>query len=384
MSARASMIQVPKASAGKASNGGKKNAKRIGQISGVLLGQTMMAKLALADAEGLTLTPPSVEIPTSLPSVDGNGLLDIVSDNPILVGGIVALLAVPLGINAILQIGSDGAGLKPTSPEKALEALEGDSRVILIDIRSRAEVKEQGSPDLRAVKRSAVSVPYTSLVKGEFEVDDAFGDKVAKVRGMSEESLVILLDSDGSEAKEAAKQISGVAKIYYVQGGAQAWAAYGAWREPGKGLSLGLPDLKGIGRSLNSLAEDYKEAPSMNKAGIALGALAGASFLLVNEAEVILEAAGLLAAGNFFLRQFLFADKREKAMSEIKEIVDEKVAVKEVASDLNKITEAVLADSENEEIPTEAMSTPTVAEEDKPENVKEAAEWIENWKARSQ
>lgn len=31
-----------------------------------------------------------------------------------------------------------------------------------MDIRSKAEVKEQGTPDLKSVKRKAVTLPYTS------------------------------------------------------------------------------------------------------------------------------------------------------------------------------------------------------------------------------
>lgn len=45
--------------------------------------------------------------------------------------------------------------LKKGSPLPTLQ-------VILVDIRSKAEVKEQGTPDLKSVKRKAVTLPYTS------------------------------------------------------------------------------------------------------------------------------------------------------------------------------------------------------------------------------
>ena len=32
-----------------------------------------------------------------------------------------------------------------------------------MDIRSKAEVKEQGAPDLKAVKRKTISLPYTQV-----------------------------------------------------------------------------------------------------------------------------------------------------------------------------------------------------------------------------
>lgn len=361
----------------------------IKNLTTAVISQGLAAKVV--SAEEVTFSPPQVTIPESTVSAatDG-GFGDFIADNPLLIGGVGLLLAVPVAINVIVKVSSGGAGgVKLTNPAKAMEALEGDARVILVDIRSKAEIKAQGKPDLKSIKRSAVSVPFTSLVKGEYMVDENFGEKVAKVKGMDEESIIILLDADGSESKEAARMIEGVDKVYIVQGGAESWAAYGAWKEPGKGLSLSLPDLKGVGSSLNTLAEDFQEAPTLNKAGIALGALAGAGFFLVNEAEVLLEVAGLVAAGNFFVN-LLFADSRKKTMDDIKEIVDEKVAVKEIGTDLNKIAAAIVDDSDTEmgevaPAAQKAEETAGAAEstDAKADNAKEAAEWIANWRAKN-
>lgn len=371
-------------------HGTKQRVQLIKNLTAAIMSQGLAAKVVFADE--VTFSPPQVTIPDSTVSAatDG-GFGDIIADNPLLIGGVGLLLAVPVAINVIFKASSGGAGgVKLTNPAKAMEALEGDTRVILVDIRSKSEIKAQGKPDLKSIKRSAVSVPYTSLVKGDYVVDENFGEKVSKVRGVDEESIIILLDADGSESKDAAKMIQGVDKVYIVQGGAESWAAYGAWKEPGKGLSLSLPDLKGVGSSLNTLAEDFQEAPTLNKAGIALGALAGAGLFLVNEAEVLLEVAGLVAAGNFFVN-LLFADSRKKTMDDIKEIVDEKVAVKEIGSDLNKIAAAIVDDSDTEmgEVAPEAQeaASAAAAAEETPaiasDNAKEAAEWIANWKAKN-
>lgn len=346
-------------------------------MGGALLGQTVAAKMAMAD-EMTTFSPPQVTIPAAAAPAADSGIGDLFSDNPLLLAGIAGIIAVPVAINVISKVGAGAAGgVKMTNPAKALEALE-DSRVVLVDIRSKAEIKLQGNPDLKAVKRSALSIPFTKLVKGEYVVDEMFGEKLAKARGVDEDSIIILLDADGSESKEAAKLVEGVDKVYILQGGAAAWAATGPWKEPGKGLSL--PDLKGVGSSLNNMAEEFKEAPSLNKAVIGLGAIAGAGLFLVNEAEVLIELAGIAAAANFGFNLLFSDSKRGSNTTEIKEIVDEKVAEKEVVSDSNKIPAAVVDDSDTEQGEVAPMAQANAA---KDPNTAEAAEWIANWKGKS-
>lgn len=345
-------------------------------MGGALLSQAASVKMALAD-EVATFSPPQVSIPDAATPAAGSGIGDLFSDNPLLLAGVAGLVAVPVAINVISKVGAAGAGgVKVTNPAKALEALE-DSRVILVDIRSKEEIKTQGKPELKSVKRSALSIPFTTLVKGEYVVDENFGQKLAKSRGVNEESIIILLDADGSESKEAAKLIEGVDKVYILQGGAASWAATGPWKEPGKGLAL--PDLKGVGSSLSNMADEFKEAPSVNKAVIGLGAIAGAGLFLVNEAEVLIELAGIAAAANFGFN-LLFSDSKKKSTDNIKKIVDEKVADKDIGSDMNKITSAVVDDSDTEQGEVAPMAQ---ADAEKAAAPSEASEWIENWKAKS-
>ncbi|KAG7670810.1 hypothetical protein Ndes2526B_g01435 [Nannochloris sp. 'desiccata'] len=366
--------------------------KQAGKAAAVLLANAGAASMAFAD---------SLDLPEiTLPVVDASAASDVASlfsDNPVLIGGGAALIAIPLGVTALLR-GNSSAGVKTTSVARTIQALEEDPRVVLVDVRSRAEIKQQGSPDLRSIKRSATVLPFTNLVKGELVIDETFADKFGRLKGISEESLVILLDSDGTVAKVAAAELEElVEKIYYVQGGAEAWEEQGPWRAPSKGLSLPSLDLRSVGSNINELAEDFKKAPSLTKAGLAAGAIAGAGFLVFNEIEVVLELAGLFAAGNFLLK-LVFADEREKTFSEIKTLVDEKVAIQEVGSDLNKIAKAVLEDVPADSKPaapkpaaaaaaaTEAAAPAPAAaasSEETPQNVKEAREWVENWKSNT-
>ena len=347
----------------------------------VVASQLLAVRAAFADLDVTTFVPPT-DVPetASVPAATeaGEAGVSLFGDNPLLLVGIAGLVAVPVAITLITKIangGSGGPGVKMTNPGKALEALE-DARVVLVDIRSREEVKAQGKPDLSSVKRTAVSLPYTKLVKGEYEVDEQFGEKLLKLRGVGEESIVILIDADGSESKEAANLVEGVDKVYIVQGGAESWAATGPWKEPSKGLSL--PNLKGLGSSLNTMAEDFKEAPSTNKAIIGLGAIAGAGLLLVNEAEVLVEIAGLAAAANLGLGLLLNGKSSGKAeKAEVKEIVDSAIAAAVVEdSDGEQGEEAPAAQGFFEAAAaTEAEKPAEDAKETKAENAKEAAEW---------
>jgi chitinase domain-containing protein 1 len=354
--------------------------KQAGKAAAVLLANAGAASMAFAD---------SLDLPEiTLPVVDASAASDAVSifsDNPVLIGGGAALIAIPLAVTALLR-GNSSAGVKTTSVARTIQALEEDPRVVLVDIRSRAEIKQQGSPDLRSIKRTATVLPFTNLVKGELVVDEAWADKFGRLKGISEESLVILIDSDGSVASTAAAELEDVVeKVYYVQGGAEAWEEQGPWRAPSKGLSLPSLNLKSVGSNINELAEDFKKAPSVTKAGLAAGAIAGAGFLIFNEIEVVLELAGLFAAGNFFLK-LVFADEREKTLGEIKTLVDEKVAIQEVGSDLNKIAKAVLEEVPAESTPAAPAAASTAAPaaaEGTPDNVKEAREWVENWKSNT-
>lgn len=348
--------------------------------AGVVASHALAVRAAFADLDVTTFTPPTdVPATASAPAAAGAGDagVSLIADNPLLLVGVAGLIAVPVAITLITKIangGSGGGGVKMTNPAKALEALE-DSRVVLVDIRSRDEVKAQGKPDLSSVKRTALSIPFTKLVKGEYEVDEQFGEKLLKTRGIGEETIVILIDADGSESKEAAKLVDGVDKVYVLQGGAEAWAATGPWKEPSKGISL--PNLKGLGSSLNSMADDFKEAPSTNKALIGLGAIAGAGLLLVNEAEVLLELAGLAAAANLGLGLlFNGSSKKQAEKAEVKDFVDSAIAAAVVDdSDGEQGEEAPAAQGFFEAQAAAAEKAEEKVVEEKADNAKEAAQW---------
>ncbi|KAL4448313.1 hypothetical protein ABPG75_005532 [Micractinium tetrahymenae] len=305
---------------------------------------------------------PAISVPSvSLPAVDVpdvSGLLDN-PDALLVVGGATIVAAGGAALSALLGGGSSGPKAKAVPAARALEALAADEGCVLIDIRSKAEIKATGGPNLKGVsKRGAVSVPYVVVVQGEEVVDEEFGAKVAKVKGVAPEGApVILLDSTGSESAAAAKAILAevpLDKLYYVSGGADAWqASSGPWREPGKGLGLALPDLSSVTQTLaggyttvvggvSKVAEGVAEAPEAAKGALFFAGLVGASALLFTQLELLFELAGILAAGQFLLK-VVFAEDREKTLTELKKVVQE-VDIPDLPQDLSKITNALLED----------------------------------------
>ena len=54
-------------------------------------------------------------------------------------------------------------GVKKVNAAGAMEGLTSDPNTVLIDVRSREEVKEQGSPNLSSTKKKAIILPFTRV-----------------------------------------------------------------------------------------------------------------------------------------------------------------------------------------------------------------------------
>lgn len=303
---------------------------------------------------------PAVE----LPAVDVSALgLDAI--DPLYVAAGAALVAIPLGLGALLGGGSTPRA-KAVPAATAVEALAADPGCLLVDIRSKAEAAEVGSPSLKGVsKRAPAAVPFTATSKeGDLIVDVAFGEKVAKLKGVDDLSKpLILIDTDGSLSPAAAKIILKELpdkSVYFITGGAEAWQEAGfPWKEP---LRFSLPNLSNIDLAnidltagvnavvggAKALADDFAEAPSVTKGLLAAGAVAGASVLLFSQAELLFEVAGLFAAGQFLFKM-MFADEREKALTEIKKVA-EQVDINDLPEDLGKIATTLLEDKTGTQI----------------------------------
>lgn len=99
-----------------------------------------------------------VKIPKELPST--SGLEDYISQNPALVAAGVAVVAIGL---VIARLVGQGVKANKISPAKAFDLLSKDPSIIFVDLRSKSESNETGSPDLRSLKKKIVSLPYTTV-----------------------------------------------------------------------------------------------------------------------------------------------------------------------------------------------------------------------------
>lgn len=81
-------------------------------------------------------------------------------------GGAVIVAAGGAALSALLGGGSSAPKAKAVPAARALEALAADEACVLIDIRSKPEIKATGGPNLKGVsKRGAVSVPFVVVVQ---------------------------------------------------------------------------------------------------------------------------------------------------------------------------------------------------------------------------
>jgi len=125
----------------------------------VLLASSLSAKFAtaLTYEEALQQSMTS----NSGSDFDAGSVIDSIVDNPVLVAGGVAIIALPLVLSRVL-----GGKPKPFGVESAKNAyakLADDPNAQLLDIRSLKELREVGTPDVRGLKKKPVSIVY----KGE-------------------------------------------------------------------------------------------------------------------------------------------------------------------------------------------------------------------------
>lgn len=122
---------------------------------------------------------PSVE----LPAVDFGGAVDFVGANPLaLVAGAVAVAVPFIASRAFASPATFGS----VSAVEAFERLSNpEQNAQLLDIRAPEDIKVEGSPNLKSIKKKAVRVAYSE--------DEAFVDKVvAKFKDAENTTLYIL------------------------------------------------------------------------------------------------------------------------------------------------------------------------------------------------
>lgn len=113
----------------------------------------------------LTPSGPGPQLPDvniQLPAEAG-GIGQFINDYPLALPLAAALVLVPLFVSQL----RGSSAVQGVSAAKALNILETEDPVVFVDIRSGADSKRQGNPDLGSIKKAAIRLPFTKVCMPE-------------------------------------------------------------------------------------------------------------------------------------------------------------------------------------------------------------------------
>ncbi|XP_010915675.1 rhodanese-like domain-containing protein 4, chloroplastic [Elaeis guineensis] len=262
-----------------------------------------------------------------------DGIVKFGTENPLVVGGGVAVLAVPLVLSRILQ------KPKPWGVESARTAyakLSDDVDAQLLDIREGRDLKEVGKPDVRGLKKKAVSITYRGNDK------PGFLKKLAlKFKDPGNTTLFVLDKFDGN-SKLVAELVTanGFKAAYAIKDGAEGtrgWMRSGLpWSPPKKALNVDFGDLSdAIGSALGESSDSLPVS-------LGIAAATGIGLLAFTEIETVLQLLGSAALIQFVTKKLLFAEDRKVTLQQADEFLNTKVAPKELVDEIKMIGKALL------------------------------------------
>ncbi|KAG0583434.1 hypothetical protein KC19_3G135200 [Ceratodon purpureus] len=260
--------------------------------------------------------------------IDFDAAADFMTANPMALVAGLAAVAVPLvAFRALASPQTFGS----VSAVEAFNKLSNpETNAQLLDIRAVEDVKAEGVPNLKSLKKKVTQVAYS----GEA---NSFLDKVLAKYQDSETTTLYILDGLDGSSLAAAKLLanSGFQGAYAIKGGVEAWQSNELpWVMPRKGLFDGLKDI------LNG-----SDTSSIVPATIGVAAAAGIGATVFTEAETVLQLLGSVAFIQIFAKKFLFAKDREQTIKEVSSFLDTKVAPKGLADDLKEVGRVLLPKS---------------------------------------
>ncbi|KAK1276561.1 hypothetical protein QJS04_geneDACA011089 [Acorus gramineus] len=287
-----------------------------------------------------------------------DGLVRFGSENPPVIAGGAAVVALPLILGQIFK------NLKPYGVESAKSAyakISEDPETQLLDIREGKEFKESGSPDIRGLKKKAVSIAY----RGDDKV--GFLKKLElKFKDPGSTTLFIIDKFDGnSELVAELVTANGFKAAFAIKDGAEGtrgWKNSGLpWLSP-KALSFDVSELK------DALSGALGESTDGLPATLGLAAATGLGVLAFSEIETVLQLLGSAALILFVTKKLLFAENRKVTLQQVDEFLNTKVAPKELVDELKMIGKAILPATTNAKAslpaPAEAISDTTTTTTD--------------------
>ncbi|CAA0816621.1 Rhodanese-like domain-containing protein 4-chloroplastic [Striga hermonthica] len=269
-------------------------------------------------------------IRSSASDFDINSFIGFASENPIILGGGAAVVAVPVVVSRLLS--------KPKrwgveSAKAAYMKLGDDGSAQLLDIRATAEIKQTGSPEIRGLKKKPVAVVYKA------EEKPGFLKKLSLKFKEPEKTTLFILDKFDGNSELVAELVTenGFKAAYAIKDGAEGprgWLKSDLpWILPKKTLSFDLSNFT------DAFGEAAEIVPST--LGVAAAA-AGLGLLAFTEVETILQILGSAALVQFASKKLLFAEDRKRTLQQIEELLNTKVGPKEFVDDIQKIGKALL------------------------------------------
>ncbi|XP_009761641.1 rhodanese-like domain-containing protein 4, chloroplastic [Nicotiana tabacum] len=337
-----------------------KNLCSVESISRNVQGGLVLLSSALTTGLAKALTyEEALEQSTTSPAADFDAtavvetVTTFASDNPLVIAGGVVALALPVVLFQVLE--------KPKSwgvesAKTAYAKLGDDESAQLLDIRAPAELREVGSPDIRGLKKKAVTVAY----KGEDK--PGFLKKLAlKFKDPENTTLFILDKFDGnSELVAELVTANGFKAAYAIKGGAEGprgWLNSGLpWNAPKKTLSL---DLSNLSDALDGILGEGSDAVTV---GLGAAAAAGLGLLAFSEVETILQLLGSAALIQLIGKKLLFAEDRKLTLQQVDEFLSTKIAPKELVDEIKQIGKALLPETmSSDALPAPAEASPAAS-----------------------
>lgn len=286
---------------------------------------------------------------------DAGSVVETILQNPLILAGGVAAIALPLVLSQVF--GSKPKPFGVQSAKNAYAKLADDPDAQLLDIRSLKELREVGSPDIRELKKKAVSVVY----RGEDK--PGFLQKLSlKFKDPENITLYILDKFDGnSELVAELVTANGFKSAYAIKDGAEGprgWMNSNLpWLLPKKTFSL---DFSGLTEAFGGAFEE--SADTLPVLGLGAAAAAGLSLLAFTEMETLLQLLGSAAIVQLLSKKLLFAEDRKQTLQQLDEFVNTKVAPKELVADIKQIGTAFLPiNTNNKALPAPAEAAPEAA-----------------------
>ncbi|XP_016545670.2 rhodanese-like domain-containing protein 4, chloroplastic isoform X4 [Capsicum annuum] len=253
-------------------------------------------------------------------------LNNFVSDNPLVIAGVAAILALPLVFSQVF--GSN----KPKSwgvesAKKAYAKLADDVSSELVDLRATVELKQVGSPDIRGLKKKPVTIVY----KGEDK--PGFLNKLALRFKEPENTTLFILDKFDGNSELVAELVTANSfkAAYAIKDGAEGprgWKNSGLpWILPKKTFSLDL----GVSDALDDLLGDASDAVAV---GLGVAAASAFGLLVFSEAETLLQLLGSAALVQLVSTKLLFAEDRKQSLQQVDEFLTKEVSPKELIGDI--------------------------------------------------